>query len=237
MINFEREISALQATAATYQGLRNLRSAAIENISYKVPPDSDICQVLIQDAEILASTCAEYVVDGFQEYVSSQRERWAFNARRIFQRHAFPRLSPQSPGDYMESYVGLLEGMSGDPLKASNLKDLRETILRLNHANFSIADLPDEGLLVLSPLSTDYLMSAFLQRYTQRFLAHTSFKLKPLILNERYSTFKRPVCVPNFRDGSYNGIKRVEVFVNNSTSFETMDTTREAVRNFWPTSN
>lgn len=237
MIDLNKEVSPYQSINVTYAALRHIRYVAQEQVAPDVEPDSDLCQEFILDSESLGLTSARYIVDGFTGGdVSNQKKDWLSSLEAVALKYGLSTLFSRVLSHHSESgrlcaYLNELRGESDDPLKPENLEVIERLVLNNNEANFSVADLKDEHLLVLSPLSTDYLIVSLLQRYTQQFLAPTSFSLKPLIVTDRWE-WLRLVAMPSFRDRDYSDITRVEVFVENNTTGRTMNASWEAARRF-----
>lgn len=110
----------------------------------------------------------------------------------------------------------------------------REAAILSNHSgNLSWKNLSNPQLLIFSPLSSDYLLAAFIQRCTQDYLHSSSFSLRPIILSERVpGHFPRVLAVPDVRDPAFQNIQQTGVFIDYSGTERTIVTTRKAAEEF-----
>lgn len=155
---------------------------------------------LLADAEILAKSGTDYLLNILKGGDYAERE----NGFPIFRQSVLTQL--------LETYFVV----SKSGLVAIDT-------LTPHDCNLSSKDLFDTKLLVLAPLSTDYLMLSFIQRCTQEFLHPLSFSLKPIILSERTPGCPLKVlAVPDFKDQSFSDIERIGVFVDSSGSGRTI---------------
>lgn len=110
---------------------------------------------------------------------------------------------------------------------------LKADIFSNHSGNLSWKNLSNPQLLIFSPLSSDYLLAAFIQRCTQEYLHSSSFSLKPIILSERMpGYFPRVLAIPDARDPAFGNIQQTGVFIDYSGSERTMMTTIKAAEEF-----
>lgn len=126
----------------------------------------------------------------------------------------------------LNPYLYYVRGIS----ERAQFAELEKVVIRQNEAPFNLSDLSDNQLLILSPLSTDYLMACILQKVVQQFLTPACFRLKPLILSHKFDTLLKPLAIPDPKDPSLAGITRVEIFVETPSPDYWSSTTKMSLK-------
>lgn len=93
-------------------------------------------------------------------------------------------------------------------------------------------DLSDRQVMILSPLSQDFLIACLLRQFVMQSLSPACFKLKPIIVSSRSADYRKVIAMPDYRDDEYKDINSVGVFVENNTTGQTMGVSKEAAQRF-----
>lgn len=228
MVNFkERHPSDDITVHTTLEGLRLIRAwSTIKSVDKKS----------LKDAEDLANAGADYIFDLMENRKNSnQRKHWLAQVEQTENRYGRIDLPGFFDGK-RASFTDYFEGCFEFIKSYSNNRDFDlSVILHLDSNGLSPQDLYDRRLLVLSPLSSDYLIASFIQKCVRQFLSPQCFSLKPIILNMRRARETKPLkvlAVPDFRDPEFSEVERVGLFLDSYGSCRTLCAGKRAVTEF-----
>lgn len=225
MINPDRkevlqEPSTTDVITHTIRLLRKIRGAT-EGL-YVGDPDYTPAQrrQFLVDAEQAGSVAAGSLMVSHNESVAEKKDEWLKMMGELSPKYAkFKEVSRHSLDPAARRVEVISDSFrSFGPSVANSVfqrgfQEFLQNLQGFGTADVSVRHLTDNRLVIFSPLAADYLIASLLHRFTDIYLSHDCFRLKPIILDRDL----RPVAIPNIND-DLPGTKRLRAFVENSTS-------------------
>lgn len=229
----KEKLNTKEILKTTLISLRMIRGAAEQNEAGYHNPTSSVSLDLLNDAEALGQSCATKLINT-GNIEGEQENSWNIIVQRLSNKYLTSPISRYKGKDNETNTVGRLNSIlrllgvfSGEALN-QHVHDLDKYILESGRTGLSLEDISNNQTIVLSPLSTDYLIACLLQRHIQQSDSPQSFRLKPIILD----SYLIPIAIPHLKDKNLDSLCKVRVFIENNTSNETLKASLKAAQIF-----
>ncbi|MFA5933234.1 MAG: hypothetical protein WCV81_03135 [Microgenomates group bacterium] len=235
----EHEADKIEYASRTLKVLRKIRGSVFrENTAPNKVIKADLA---LSDAEKLGQATARYLIDPLitgddsvqQNDLVSILDNLELKYNPYWALSCYGSFSPSTFKSSLGARLDLFRINLKDKDTSDNAKVWSMLMCSCNKARMPDLDIFSSDLGIISPLSTDYLYTALLERFITVYTDYDCFKLKPLIIDKGRSVNPKEILKQKDEQFSRN-IKEIAIWTDIDSSLDTRRAATQAARILYP---